>query len=497
MTSHSALTAAVITGFNFCMATDSYKHSHWKMYPPKTEKVVLYMENRSFKFSDKLPLGPTVVIGHQYIIDNYLAGEVLTREMVEQARVELAEHFGTDAIFNYDGFMYIVEQYGGRMPISIRAVDEGSVVPIHNAVLVIESLDPKLFWLPGFVEGQILHAWATMTVATYSREIKKLILKYAEKTGSPKEAVDFMLHDFGFRGVSSYESSAVLGAAHLVNFLGTDTLPALSLVRNYYGGGTGFSVPAAEHSPVTSWGRAHEFDAFRNILQQFPTGIVSVISDSWDVDNATDNGWGGELKAEVLQRDGKVVIRPDSGDPVEVNRRLFRILWNKFGGTTNELGYKVLDSHVGIIQGDGIDYGMVNRILAMLVEEGFAVHNIVFGSGGGLLQKHHRDELGTAIKNCYTVVDGEGREVYKDPVTSPGKKSKKGYPRLLKDAKGAYYTAEDKAIDHGLPNELREVFRHGEVLYRTNFVEIRERAVITQAELDAFEIPVEDAVLTA
>ena len=361
-------------------------------------------------------------------------------------------------------------------------------MPIHNAICVIESLDPKLFWLPGFIEGQILHAWYTMSVATYSRELKKLILKYAQITGTPKEAVDFMMHDFGFRGVSSYETSMVGGAAHLVNFLGTDTLPGLRLTRKYYGGGIGFSVPAAEHSPVTSWGRANEFDAFRNILKQFPTGIVSVISDSWDIFNATENGWGGELKAEVLERDGKIVVRPDSGHPVKVNRKLLHILWDKFGGTVNEAGFKVLNSHIGIIQGDGINYAMVNALLDMMVEEGFAVHNMVFGSGGGLLQMHYRDELGCAIKNCYTVVEGEGREVYKDPVTSPGKASKKGYPRLVQ-IDSEFQTIAELDIDHKRENLLRETFRMGDVLYRTNFVDIRKRAVITDAELDAFVIP--------
>jgi nicotinamide phosphoribosyltransferase len=473
---------------NFCLATDSYKHSHWKMYPDGTEKVVLYLEHRGFKYPDGVSTGRVVEFALEAILRDYLEGVVLTKEMVEKARKTLAAHFGNDDVFNYEGFMYIVEQYGGKLPISIRAVAEGTPVEIHNAVLIVESLDPKLFWLPGFVEGQLLHLWATSNVATYSRECKKLILKYAELTGSPKEAVDFMLHDFGFRGVSSYESAAYLGAAHLVNFLGTDTLPGLELTQDVYDDGTGFSVPAAEHSPVTSWGRDHEFDAFRNILRNFPNGIVSVISDSWDVFNATENGWAGELKADVLKRDGKVVIRPDSGDPVEVNRKLLNILWTKFGGTINDKGFKVLDSHVGIIQGDGIDYGMINAILAMCVEEGFAAHNMVFGSGGGLLQKHNRDELGSAIKNCYTVVNGEGREVYKDPITSPGKTSKRGYPRLLLED-GKYVTVTDSDIDYSRPSLLQEVFNTGEVLVHSTMSEVRERARITDEELAAFVIP--------
>lgn len=483
-----------INYFNFCMASDSYKHSHWKMYPPGTEKVILYMEHRGFKFGDKIPLGPSVSFGVTYLLENYFEGSVLTREMVEDARGILAAHFGSDGVFNYNGFMLIVDEYGGKLPISIRAVDEGSVTPIRNVTLTVESLDKRLFWLPGFVEGTLLHLWATDNVATYSRECKKLILKYAELTGTPKAAVDFMLHDFGYRGVSSYESAMTLGAAHLVNFLGTDTLPALHMSQFCYGDGTGFSVPAAEHSPVTSWGRAKEFDAFRHILKQFPAGIVSVISDSFDIFNATENGWCGELKADVVKRDGRVVIRPDSGDPVEVNRRLLNTLWKSYGGTTyvgkDGKLFKKLDDHVGIIQGDGIDYSMINALLAMCVEEGFAADCLVFGSGGGLLQKHNRDELGTAIKNSYTVVDGEGREVFKDPVTSPGKKSKKGHVRLVVNDAGQFETIEELVPDLNAPNLLREVFRNGDILHRSTMSEIRDRAVITQEELDAFAIPV-------
>jgi nicotinamide phosphoribosyltransferase len=279
------------------------------------------------------------------------------------------------------------------------------------------------------------------------------------------------------------ESAAIGGAAHLINFLGTDTIPALQLHRRYYGCPmAGFSIPAAEHSTITSWGKHGEVDAYRNMLRQFPTGLVAVVSDSWDIYNAVSKIWGTELRNEVLARNGTVVIRPDSGDPCKVVPDILDLLGKRFDVTTNDKGYKVLDSHVRVIQGDGIDRNSLPGILNAVMERGWSADNVAFGSGGGLLQQCNRDTLMFAFKCSSVVVAGEDRDVYKRPVTAAWKNSKKGrlalvnHPTFETVTGSPWATVEASQASLFGGNKLVEVFRDGQVLKDYTLQEIRERS---------------------
>ncbi len=457
---------------NIILLTDSYKISHWRQYPPKTETVYSYFESRGGKWQD------VVFFGLQYYLKRYFAGEVVTRDRIDEAEQLLAAHFGDPTLFNRKGWEYIVQKHDGRLPVRIKAVPEGTPVPSFNVLMTIENTDPACFWLTNYLETLLVQVWYGSTVATQSREMRHLITKYLNRTGNP-ELCPFKLHDFGFRGVSSVETAGMGCAAHLISFQGTDTLTGIQFARKYYGEPmAGFSIPAAEHSTITSWGREHELDAMRNMLRQFPNGTVAVVSDSFNIFEACGDIWGGMLKDEVLRRNGVLVIRPDSGDPVQVlikgNPNVFDILAEKFGCTKNEKGYKVLADHVRVIQGDGIDFEMIDSILYALKQKSYSADNIAFGSGGALLQKLNRDTLKFAFKCSSVTVDGEERNVYKNPVTDKGKQSKRGKLRLVHED-GTFHTKRfEKTSEQD--DRLIEVFRNGEIKREYTFAEVRNQA---------------------
>jgi nicotinamide phosphoribosyltransferase len=306
--------------------------------------------------------------------------------------------------------------------------------------------------------------------------MKLMIAQYLEETGDPS-LIDFKLHVFGFRGVSSVETAGLGGAAHLVNFLGTDNLAAIALAQKYYGADMpGYSIPAAEHSTMTAWGREHEADAYRNMLVQFPSDTVAVVSDSYDVFRACKEIWGRELKANVLARDGTLVVRPDSGDPPTVVVRVLEILGKAFGTTRNAKGYQVLDPHVRVIQGDGIDLAMLGRILSAIRDAGWSADNVAFGSGGGLLQKLNRDTCRYAFKCSAVTVNGEQRDVFKLPATDTDKRSKAGRLKLVRRDGRLTTVREDS--NPAEPDLLEEVFLDGEIRRRQSWEEIRRRAAM-------------------
>ena len=318
--------------------------------------------------------------------------------------------------------------------------------------------------------------------------LKKLIYSYLEKTADdPDNEVLFKLHDFGARGVSSAESAAIGGAAHIVNFRGTDTIVAMRLLRNYYNHEvSAYSIPAAEHSTITSWGRENETEAYRNMLVQYakPGGMLAVVSDSWDIYNAVEKIWGDTLRQEVIDSGATVVIRPDSGDPQEVVSKVTNLLAEKFGTTSNSKGYKVLNN-VRVIQGDGVNPQSIAAILESLELQGFSATNIAFGMGGALLQKVDRDTLKFAFKCSAIQIGGEWRDVYKDPVTDHGKRSKRGRLDLIKiDDEGGNRRYETIRLDEvgrdGAPvrTAMHTVFQDGEIYYTgdESLERIRERA---------------------
>ena len=465
---------------NIMLLTDSYKPSHWFQYPPKTTKIRSYFESRGGEYEK------TVMSGLQYLMKNYLEGEVITKAKIDEAISYYDEHLGP-GIFNAEGWLNILRKHKGRLPVSIKAVPEGTVLPVRNVMLTIENTDPEFPWLTNYLETLLSHVWYSSTTATISREMKKIIFTALEKSGDVG-LIDYKLHDFGCRGVSSMETAATGGFAHLINFKGTDTVPALVLARTFYGCRmAGHSIPAAEHSTITTWKRSEEGKAYANMLEKFPTGLVAVVSDSWNIYNAVKNIWGGSLKTQVLGREGTLVIRPDSGDPEVVVPEVLDLLGKRFEYATNNKGYKVLDPHVRVIQGDGINRHSLKGILDAVMARGWSADNVAFGSGGGLLQDCNRDTQKFAFKCSSAVVDGEEIDVFKEPITDSGKNSKRGRLALVKHPMfktvhgNEWATVNEDDLRFGFgnwKNELVEVFRDGVILKEYTLDQLRERAAL-------------------
>ena len=382
--------------------------------------------------------------------------------------------------FNRAGWDRIVSVHGGFLPIEIKALPEGRPVPCGVPMVQVENTDPALPWLPTFIETALLRAvWYPTTVATLSWQCKAIIRAGLERSSDDVAGqLPFKLHDFGARGVSSGESAALGGMAHLVNFMGTDTMEGLMAARRYYDADMpGFSIPAAEHSTMTSWGRARERDAYENMLDRFEGEgrIVAVVSDSYDLDAAVNEIWGGALRAKVASRQGTLVVRPDSGDPIETPVRTVKALWELFGGTVNSKGFRVLDPHVRVIQGDGMNIRSIAGLVDRMIEEGFAIDNIAFGMGGGLLQQVNRDTLRFAMKaNAMQVAGGEWRDVSKAPATDPTKGSKAGRQAVIEEG-GTLRAVRTDATDPG-QDLLVPVWRNGELLVRHSFDQVRARS---------------------
>ncbi|MEO1994833.1 MAG: nicotinate phosphoribosyltransferase [Planctomycetaceae bacterium] len=452
---------------NIILQTDSYKVSHYLQYPPGTQYVYSYFESRGGEFPE------IVFFGLQYYLKRYLAGPVVTAAHLDSAEELLSQHFSAGSLFNRDGWQHILDRHSGHLPVRIRAIPEGTAVPTGNVLMTIENTDPACYWLTNYLETLLVQVWYPSTVATQSRAMKRVLLESLRRTGDPS-LIDFKLHDFGFRGVSSVESAGTGAAAHLVNFRGTDTLAGIVLARDYYDEDmAGFSIPAAEHSTITSWGREREVDAMRNMLIQFPTGAVAVVSDSFDIYQACSDLWGVTLRAAVLERDGVLVVRPDSGDPPTVVVEVLKRLGDAFGTQVNPQGYRLLDPHVRVIQGDGIDRHMLAEILQAVERAGWSADNIAFGSGGGLLQKLNRDTCRFAFKCSSVTIAGQQRDVYKQPVTDSGKQSKAGRLRLVR-RQGEFTTMPESATSEA--DCLQTVFLNGELVDPTCFADIRARA---------------------
>jgi len=452
--------------------TDSYKVSMWKQYPAGTEYVYSYIESR----------------GGKYDRTEFLGIQALAKELakpITQADIDPADKFWTahGEPFNRAGWQYILDVHNGQLPIRIRAAKEGLVIPTKNVLCTIENTDPNCYWLTTWVETAALRAiWYPTSVGTTSWHIKQLIAEYLEKSGN-LSTISFKLHDFGARGVSSLESAGIGGAAHLVNFMGTDTMSGILHVMDTYGGDVcGFSIPAAEHSTITSWGRENEVDAYRNMIKQFGKSgtIFAVVSDSYDIYNACKL-WGTVLKDDVVASGATLVIRPDSGDPIEVLPKMMSILAHYYGTVKNPKGYEVLNN-VRILWGDGINAQSLETILRHMVDYcGYSADNFAFGMGGGLLQQLDRDTQQFAMK-CSAVGiredDGVGilewRDVFKDPVTDSNKTSKKGRVTLFKGRDGEYFSG----VEDWQKDELVTYFEDGVVYFTQTFDQVRANSEI-------------------
>ena len=459
---------------NICLLTDSYKVTHHYFYPKGTEKIYSYLESRVGAEFNK-----TIFYGLQYIIKKYLEGQIVTQEKIDEADNLIANHIGPD-IFNRDGWQYILDEHDGHLPIEIKAVAEGTPVDVGNALMTVENTDDKSYWLPNYLEPLLLQVWYPSTVATLSAEVRKLCNFYLEVTGSVKDNLDFMLHDFGYRGATSTESSMLSGSAHLLSFSGTDTIAALTIPENYYNDSNlyGFSVQATEHSVMTSLGPEGEISQILNVIDNAKDGVLSLVIDSYNYRNFLEEAGksGTELNEAILNfldgEDNKVVFRPDSGEPVSTTIDCLNLLSEGFGSHLTDKGYKVFDLNIGLLWGDGLNYQKIRDILFAMKSAGWAAQNIIFGMGGGLHTAVNRDTQRNAFKCSAQLRDGVWHDIFKNPLDS-SKKSKTGRFKLIKENK----SFKTVSIDSEGENYLQTVFKDGELLVDDAFADIKQRAL--------------------
>lgn len=460
---------------------DSYKVGHWLLLPPGTTEMLYYYEARGGEYPY------STLFGLQYNLIANLEGKFATLDDFHHAEHRAGLHFNSNHVFNKEGWKHVINKHGGYLPLDIRAVKEGTPVDVHNVMWTNKNTCEECAWIPGWTETILEHTWYGSGVATKSRYTKQMIAEFLAETADDLSALPYMLQDFGGRGVTCVEQMALGAAAHLINFQGTDTLPGLDLIEQFYEPDPnfmpGYSVIASEHSTTTVWGREFEGKFVGNALQKVPTGILSLVGDSYDIFNFTGNIIGGTYREQIRNRNGKVVVRPDSGDAVKVTLRVLDILAEKFGSRETQNGYRLLPPCVGALWGDGIDHYGVRTILQALKDNKWSAANMVFGMGGGLLQKINRDTQKVAIKCCNAVINGQQVEVYKDPITDPGKKSKRGRLALLDDQNGGFHTMQyNNDGKTGYPFDLLEpVFLNGEMKRIQSFDSIRKLAEIPVA----------------
>jgi nicotinamide phosphoribosyltransferase len=468
---------------------DFYKIGHRQQYPDGTELVVANFTPRSGKHSNVENKSGIIFFGLQYFIIDFLIEtfdkgffKLPKDQVVGWYKRRMDTSLGIDSI----PMDHVQELHDlGYLPIEIKAVPEGTFVPVGVPCLTIHNTLPSMFWLTNYLETVLsAYMWLPCTSATTAHGYRKLLESGAAKTGSSKEFVDFQGHDFSMRGMSSLQSAVVSGAAHLLSFKGTDTIPAIDFLERYYGADcekelVGCSVPATEHSVMCMGGEDDEIGTFRRLITKiYPKGIVSIVSDTWDFWKVLSE-YSVELKTEIMARDGKVVFRPDSGNPADIicgmvseygNGHLpefkgaVEVLWDIFGGTVNAAGYKELDPHVGLIYGDSITYQIAKEILERLEKKGFAASNIVFGIGSYTYQFTTRDTWGWAVKATYGVVNGEARNIFKKPKTDNGGKfSAKGLLLVNKSPEGKLQLSQEVSWENfdSDQNLLRTVFKDG------------------------------------
>lgn len=474
---------------NPLMALDFYKTDHINQYPDGLTKIVSNMTPRKSRIPG---IDSVVWFGLQYYIKEYLMKHwdafFLDPEYYIQ-HFEATVRGGVNPKYNADFLRKLGKL--GYMPLRIRSVLEGTVMPIRLPCMTIENTHPDFAWLPNFLETQIsAEVWQAATSASIAYKYATAFKHYALSTGSDPKFCFWQGHDFSMRGMASVEAAAKSGAAHLLSFHGTDTVSAFDWIRQYYNTNSfiGGSVPATEHSVMCAGGKDSELETYRRLINTYKEGIVSIVSDTWDF-------WAvitkilPALKSEIMSRNGKVVIRPDSGDPVDIlcgnpkatneyeKKGLIASLYDIFGGTTNALGYKVLDSHIGAIYGDSITLDRQHAILSRLLEKGFASSNIVLGIGSFTYQYTTRDTLGWAIKATYAEINGKPQALFKAPKTDDGTKfSAVGLPHVDKN----FVLTQNVDINtfNAENNMLKEVYKDGVLTYNQTFDQIRARVGI-------------------
>lgn len=483
---------------------DGYKVDHRNQYPEGTELVYSNWTPRKSRIDG---INQVTFFGLQYFIKKYLQEDFEQNffakpkeEVLDVYKKRISAYLGPDAI-TYEHIEALHDL--GYLPIEIKALPEGTSIPLRTAMFTIKNTIPQFFWITNFLET-ILSCiiWLPCTSATISLAYRRILNRYALETGGDLEFVPFQAHDFSFRGMAGLEAAMMSGAAHLLNFTGTDTIPAIDFLETYYQANSnegliGASVPATEHSVMCMGTELNEIETFKRLINQiYPKGIVSIVSDTWDFWKVITE-YLPELKAQIKQRDGKVVIRPDSGDPIKIIcgdpearkgspefKGAVECLYEIFGGTVTEMGYRLLDDHIGLIYGDSITLERCEQICKLLKIKGFASTNVVFGIGSYTYQYVTRDTFGFAMKATYGEVKGDGHEIYKNPKTDDGtKKSARGLLAIHEDETGVLKMKDqvDKIEEqNGL---LKTVYKNGKLLITQNLAEIRERLTLQTLSL--------------
>ncbi|MFQ3307069.1 MAG: nicotinamide phosphoribosyltransferase [Candidatus Midichloriaceae bacterium] len=481
-------------------AIDFYKADHRRQYPKGTSEVYANFTARSNSLAKVLSDhdGKVVVFGVQYLIKHFLQEvwdenffKLQKKKIVNDYKYRMDNALGPDIIT----VEHIESLHDlGYLPIRIKALPEGARVPMGVPILTIVNTDPDFFWLTNYIESVVsCYLWKPMTSATTAFEFRRLLTNYALKTGSDLDFVRFQANDFSFRSSSSLQDAFMTGAAHLTSFVGTANVPGIDMLECYYNANSaekriGFSIPSTEHSVISMGTKDGELETFKRLITEiYPKGIVSIVSDTWDFWRVITE-FVNILKDEILNRDGKVVIRPDSGDPIKIvcgdenalkgtpeHKGAIQCLWDIFGGSITKTGYKLLDQHIGLIYGDSISLDRAEAILKKLKSNGFASSNIVFGIGSNAYQSVTRDSFGFAMKTTSGVVNGQRRDVFKDPKTDDGtKKSAKGLLRVEKEG-GNYVLYDQQTEEQETQGELEVVFENGKLIKDQTLCEIRDR----------------------
>ncbi|MFT3682489.1 MAG: nicotinate phosphoribosyltransferase [Ferruginibacter sp.] len=473
------------------LLTDYYKIGHVFQYPDNTTLVYSNLTPRKSRIGG---VDEMVFFGLQYFIKEYLVNyfnenffKQPKEKVMQQYRRRIETSLGPLPTYEHLEKLHDL----GYLPVEIKALPEGSLVPMKVPCLTIVNTRPEFYWLTNFLET-ILSAvtWQPCTSATIAYQYRKLLNRYAEETGMPAEFVQWQGHDFSFRGMSSYESAVLSGMGHLLSFTGTDTIPAIDALEAYYNANAekeliGGSVAATEHSVMCSGSKDGELETFRRLITAvYPAGIVSIVSDTWDLWKVCTE-YLAALKETVLQRNGKVVIRPDSGDPIKIicgdpagktvaeRKGVIELLWDIFGGTITDKGYKLLDSHIGAIYGDSINLQRAEAICEGLKQKGFA-SQAVFGIGSYTYQYNTRDTFGLAMKATYVEINGEGREIFKNPVTDDGTKKSATGLLCVKKENGKYVLYDRVSWKEETQSELKTVFKNGVLVREYSLDEVRK-----------------------
>ncbi|WP_209444339.1 nicotinate phosphoribosyltransferase [Pedobacter borealis] len=480
---------------NPLLLTDGYKVDHRRQYPENTTLVYSNWTPRKSRLEN---VNRVVLFGLQYFIKKYII-EDFNQNFFKQPKEEILKKYAR-RINNYlgenlVGIQHIADLHDlGYIPMVFKSLPEGAEVPLRVPMFTMYNTKSEFFWLTNYFETLLSAVvWLPCNSATIAKQYRAILDQYAAETSSVPEFVDWQGHDFSMRGMGGIEAAVTSAAGHLLSFTGTDTIPAIDFLEEYYNADSdkeliGGSVAATEHSVMCMGTNTGELETFKRlILEVYPKGIVSIVSDTWDLWKVLTE-YLPVLKDDIIARPGKVVIRPDSGDPVDIicgnpngkneneKKGVIELLWDVFGGKTNDKGFKELVPQIGAIYGDSITTERATQICERLKAKGFASTNVVFGIGSFTYQYNTRDTFGFAMKATYGEVDGIGREIFKDPITDDGtKKSAKGLLKIFKNAEGEYELKDQCSWEEEAQGELKEIFRDGKLLIDYSLVEIRER----------------------